>query len=178
MDQAAKRRGYSQPAVSYQIQRLERALGARLFGRYCTGAGLTREGRMILPSARAMLTLFESIKSVAGVRARRVAGLRPCGHGLRRTRRPRPGHASPAPPGRVPATPAEGTRPGNGPERATLTQDQLLLAPRDLRCGRIRRTYSNRRQDRVERQDRERQASSHRDRCGLRHRGGDRPPAP
>lgn len=65
MDQAAKCLGYSQPAVSYQIKCLEQTLGTKLFVRDSTGARLTREGRMILPSARAMLSLFESIKSVA-----------------------------------------------------------------------------------------------------------------
>ncbi|MEU3373724.1 MULTISPECIES: LysR family transcriptional regulator [unclassified Streptomyces] len=65
MDQAAKCLGYSQPAVSYQIKCLEQTLGTKLFVRDSTGTRLTREGRMILPSARAMLSLFESIKSVA-----------------------------------------------------------------------------------------------------------------
>ncbi|WP_412076475.1 LysR family transcriptional regulator [Streptomyces xanthophaeus] len=67
MDHAAEYLGYSQSAVSYQIKCLEQALGTRLFDRDSTGARLTREGRMILPSARAMLSLFESIKSVGGV---------------------------------------------------------------------------------------------------------------
>jgi len=64
MDQAAKELGYSQPAVSYQIKCLEQMLGIKLFTRDSTGAHLTREGRMILPSARAVLTLIESMKGV------------------------------------------------------------------------------------------------------------------
>ncbi|TGA86982.1 LysR family transcriptional regulator [Streptomyces palmae] len=64
MDQAAQALGYSQPAVSYQIKCLEQSLGTELFVRDSTGSRLTREGRMILPSARAMLALYDSIKSV------------------------------------------------------------------------------------------------------------------
>ncbi|MCA6094669.1 LysR family transcriptional regulator [Streptomyces sp. SCA3-4] len=67
MDQAAKELGYSQPAISYQIKCLEQMLGAKLFIRNSTGASLTREGRMILPSARAVLTLIDSMKGVCVV---------------------------------------------------------------------------------------------------------------
>ncbi|MCX4803073.1 LysR family transcriptional regulator [Streptomyces sp. NPDC058682] len=62
MDQAAKVLGYSQPAISYQIKCLERALGAKLFTRDSSGARLTREGLMALPSARAILALIDNIK--------------------------------------------------------------------------------------------------------------------
>lgn len=64
MDQAAKVLGYSQPAISYQIKCLEQSLGTELFVRNSTGARLTPAGRMILPSARAVLVLYDSIKSV------------------------------------------------------------------------------------------------------------------
>jgi DNA-binding transcriptional LysR family regulator len=64
MDQAAKALGYSQPAISYQIKCLEQMLGTKLFVRDSTGAQLTREGRMILPSARAVLALIDSMKGV------------------------------------------------------------------------------------------------------------------
>ncbi|WP_156727277.1 helix-turn-helix domain-containing protein [Streptomyces apocyni] len=64
MDQAARVLGYSQPAISYQIKCLEQMLGAQLFARDSRGARLTREGRMILPSARAVLALFDSMKGV------------------------------------------------------------------------------------------------------------------
>ncbi|MFE2445068.1 LysR family transcriptional regulator, partial [Streptomyces sp. NPDC059426] len=64
MDQAAKALGYSQPAISYQIKCLEQMLGTKLFTRDSTGAQLTREGRMILPSARAVLALIDSMKGV------------------------------------------------------------------------------------------------------------------
>lgn len=62
MDLAAKALGYSQPAISYQIRCLEQALGVRLFTRDSTGARLTREGQMILPSVRALLVLMDNIK--------------------------------------------------------------------------------------------------------------------
>ncbi|WP_062214276.1 LysR family transcriptional regulator [Streptomyces sp. NBRC 109706] len=64
MDHAAKALGYSQPAISYQIKCLEQMLGTKLFTRDSMGAHLTREGRMILPSARAVLTLIEGMKGV------------------------------------------------------------------------------------------------------------------
>ncbi|MGW7097571.1 LysR family transcriptional regulator [Streptomyces sp. NPDC054874] len=64
MDQAAKALGYSQPAISYQIKCLEQMLGAKLFTRGSTGARLTREGHMVLPSARAILALIDSMKGV------------------------------------------------------------------------------------------------------------------
>ncbi|MBP2405823.1 LysR family transcriptional regulator [Streptomyces syringium] len=67
MDRAAKMLGYSQPAVSYQIRCLEQTLGAKLFVRGSAGARLTPEGRMILPSARAVLTLIDSMKDVCEV---------------------------------------------------------------------------------------------------------------
>ena len=62
MDVAAKMLGYSQPAISYQIKSLESTLGTKLFVRDSTGARLTREGRMILPAARAALALLTSLR--------------------------------------------------------------------------------------------------------------------
>ncbi|MFB8237908.1 LysR family transcriptional regulator [Kitasatospora sp. NPDC089913] len=67
MDHAAKELGYSQPAISYQIKCLEQMLGTKLFTRDSNGAHLTREGRMILPSAKAVLTLIDSMKGVCAV---------------------------------------------------------------------------------------------------------------
>lgn len=65
MDLAAKELGYSQPAISYQIKCLERALGVRLFLRSPGGARLTAEGQVILPSVKAALMLFDGIKSTS-----------------------------------------------------------------------------------------------------------------
>lgn len=65
MDRAASMLGYSQPAVSYQIKCLEQALGVRLFDRDWDRLRLTSEGRMILPSARAVLALIDGIKRLS-----------------------------------------------------------------------------------------------------------------
>ncbi|TQJ01379.1 helix-turn-helix domain-containing protein [Amycolatopsis cihanbeyliensis] len=65
MDLAAKELGYSQPAISYQIKCLERALGVRLFMRNPAGAQLTREGEIILLSAQSALLLLDNIKSMS-----------------------------------------------------------------------------------------------------------------
>ncbi|MCA2211619.1 LysR family transcriptional regulator [Jidongwangia harbinensis] len=67
MDRAAASLGYSQPAISYQIKCLEQELGLRLFGRRSDGVHLTSEGVMILPSARAVLTLMDGIKNLPAV---------------------------------------------------------------------------------------------------------------
>ena len=63
MDVVAKALGYSQPAISYQIRCLEQSLGIKLFVRDSVGVRLTREGQMLLPSARALLLLMENIKT-------------------------------------------------------------------------------------------------------------------
>lgn len=65
MDMAAKKLGYSQPAISYQIKCLEQSLRTRLLIRNPSGAQLTNEGRMILPSVRAVLMLIDSIKEAS-----------------------------------------------------------------------------------------------------------------
>lgn len=62
MDLAAKKLGYSQPAISYQVICLEQSLGIKLFTRNSAGTTLTREGQMILSSARAALMLMDNIK--------------------------------------------------------------------------------------------------------------------
>ncbi|MEU5658042.1 LysR family transcriptional regulator [Streptomyces sp. NPDC047737] len=63
MDAAARRLGYSQAAITYQIQCLERSLGFKLFTRHPSGARLTRDGRSVLPSARAALMLMGDMRS-------------------------------------------------------------------------------------------------------------------
>jgi len=77
MDLAARKLGYSQPAVSYQIKCLEQSLGVRLFDRDSTGARLTEEGRKILPTARASLMLLECIRAVGAGGATAVPADRP-----------------------------------------------------------------------------------------------------
>ncbi|MDG9705869.1 LysR family transcriptional regulator [Streptomyces sp. DH37] len=68
MDVAARQLGYSQPAITYQIQCLERSLGFKLFTRHPSGARLTGDGHMILPSVRAVLMLIDSIRDPRGGR--------------------------------------------------------------------------------------------------------------
>ena len=70
MDVAARQLGYSQPAITYQIKRLEQSLGFKLFTRHPNGARLTGDGRMILPSVRAVLTLIDGIRDPYGMRSR------------------------------------------------------------------------------------------------------------
>lgn len=65
MDLAAKALGYSQPAISYQIKCLETNLRARLFSREPGGARLTAAGQMLLPTARAVIMLFDSIRAIS-----------------------------------------------------------------------------------------------------------------
>jgi DNA-binding transcriptional LysR family regulator len=48
LDWAAKALGYSQPALSYQLRRLESTLGASLFTRNSKGAKLTVTGQVIV----------------------------------------------------------------------------------------------------------------------------------
>jgi DNA-binding transcriptional LysR family regulator len=62
MDLAAKKLGYSQPAISYQVMCLERTLGTKLFTRNSEGTTLTHDGQMILSSVRAVLMLIDNIK--------------------------------------------------------------------------------------------------------------------
>jgi DNA-binding transcriptional LysR family regulator len=69
MDVAARQLGYSQPAITYQVKRLEESLGFKLFTRHPHGARLTANGRMILPSVRAVLLLIDSIRDTKALSA-------------------------------------------------------------------------------------------------------------
>ncbi|OKI89243.1 LysR family transcriptional regulator [Micromonospora sp. CB01531] len=66
---AAARLRMTQPPLSRQIQRLERATGLLLFERTSTGVTLTPAGRVFLDEARRLLTLA----ATAPLTARRVA---------------------------------------------------------------------------------------------------------
>lgn len=74
---AAQRCGYSQPALSQQLQALERLLGRRLFDRAPQGMTLTEEGRVAYPYARALVGLFEELRD--------ASPLFPSGPGRQRT---------------------------------------------------------------------------------------------
>lgn len=67
---AARARGLSQPSLSQQIQRLEEALGVRLFDRVARGVLLTDAGRALLPRAERILSEVEAASGlVADVEA-------------------------------------------------------------------------------------------------------------
>ncbi|MEE1789512.1 LysR family transcriptional regulator [Streptomyces sp. BE308] len=74
MDAAARQLGYSQPAITYQIKCLERSLGFKLFTRHPSGARLTRDGRMVLSSAQAVLMLIDNIRNMRGSEDAEAAG--------------------------------------------------------------------------------------------------------
>lgn len=77
--QAAKQLGISQPAVSQQLARLERAIGVRLFARHGNGLELTDAGRFLLEQAAELLGDWERIEAALsafreGRRGRIVVG--------------------------------------------------------------------------------------------------------
>lgn len=69
---AARRTGYSQPALSHQLCVLERLLDRRLFDRSPAGMCLTVDGAALYPYARVVVTLLEELcrgkKMTAGIR--------------------------------------------------------------------------------------------------------------
>ncbi len=75
--EAAARVGLSQPAFSLSIQKLEEAIGARLFDRTSRTVSLTREGEAFLPLARRLAATwdetFEEMADLVAVRRGRVA---------------------------------------------------------------------------------------------------------
>ena len=62
---AARVRGVSQPSLSQQIQRLEEAVGARLFDRVARGVVLTDAGRALLPRAERILAEVDAVSGLA-----------------------------------------------------------------------------------------------------------------
>lgn len=75
--EAAARVGLSQPAFSLSIQKLEEALGVKLFNRTSRTVSLTREGEAFLPLARRLTATwdetFEDMADLVAVRRGRVA---------------------------------------------------------------------------------------------------------
>lgn len=59
--QAARRLGYSQPAVTQHVQRVESLLGGRLIRRGGDGIVLTDFGRRVLPLARVAVTATDEL---------------------------------------------------------------------------------------------------------------------
>jgi DNA-binding transcriptional LysR family regulator len=71
---AAMRMSLTQPAMSRQIQALERALGVSLFTRSSRAVSLTEAGRAFLPGVERMLEASESAAHLARAAARGAAG--------------------------------------------------------------------------------------------------------
>lgn len=72
---AAVRLQMTQPPLSRQIQKLERAVGVQLLTRSNREVALTAAGRALLPQARQMLALAESAPDLAGRAAHGEAGV-------------------------------------------------------------------------------------------------------
>ncbi|GAA0481600.1 hypothetical protein Ade02nite_57050 [Paractinoplanes deccanensis] len=94
---AAQRLRLAQPALSRQIQQLERQLGVQLFRRTPAGAELTEAGRAVLPEARRALAQNERVvRAARGSRTITVAAPLPSPPGgllaeaIRRLRERRP----------------------------------------------------------------------------------------
>ncbi|MEV5530475.1 LysR family transcriptional regulator [Streptomyces prunicolor] len=77
ISRAANVLGHSQPALSGQLRKLERAVGQPLLHRSATGVSLTRAGEALLPYAERILTLSAQAMTATG---ETVAGH--CGVGL------------------------------------------------------------------------------------------------
>lgn len=73
---AAAELSLSQPALSAQLRRLERQLGAELFARSAAGVTLTPAGEAFLPRAREIVTLtrlaIHEVQAVAGAERLRI----------------------------------------------------------------------------------------------------------
>src|ERR671910_3562255 len=73
---AARALGYTQPAVSHHIARLEQEVGTALVTRLGRGVRLTDAGRMLVEHADAVLLRLsaaeEEVAAIAGLRAGRV----------------------------------------------------------------------------------------------------------
>lgn len=67
ISKAARRLGYSQPAVSQHVQRIERIIGGRLFQRGGPGLPLTELGLRALPLARVIVAAAGELRSLGGV---------------------------------------------------------------------------------------------------------------
>ena len=71
LSKAAVRLGVSQPALTAQLQRLERRLGGLLFARTATGVVPTDLGAYVLTGARVLLAEVDEL--MAGIRSRTLA---------------------------------------------------------------------------------------------------------
>lgn len=74
---AAIELGMSQPAVSQQLQKLEKECGTKLFLRHNYGIEVTREGRALLPAVESILTQVNRINMEFRTPTRRAGGHHP-----------------------------------------------------------------------------------------------------
>jgi DNA-binding transcriptional LysR family regulator len=58
---AAARLGYSQPGLSGRVKTAERVVGHRLFYRHRDGVRLSRIGELVVPYARSLLAVAETM---------------------------------------------------------------------------------------------------------------------
>lgn len=65
LSRASERLGIGQPAVTLSIQRLEEAIGEKLFVRLKTGVELTKIGAQFLPKAHEFLNVWSSLLTFA-----------------------------------------------------------------------------------------------------------------
>ncbi len=72
--EAARQIGLSQPAVSHQLKALQSALGLALFERVGRGIRLSEDGKALLPTATAALTVLRSVEEAAAARCGLIAG--------------------------------------------------------------------------------------------------------
>lgn len=64
ISRAAERLGYSQPAVTQHVQRVERIVGGRLIKRGGTGVILTELGKRVLPLARVVVAATDELMAM------------------------------------------------------------------------------------------------------------------
>ncbi len=74
ISRAAERLGISQPSLSTAVQRLERRFGCDLLLRSRTGVELTREGRLLVSRASALLLEWERLESAVKKQADEPTG--------------------------------------------------------------------------------------------------------
>lgn len=78
---AARILGVSQPAISLQLGKLEKAAGFDLFTRTPTGLVITPEGKRFLPEAESLLKAFDKLRDVTeGIRSHGLGALTVASH--------------------------------------------------------------------------------------------------
>ena len=71
---AAEQLGYTQSAVTFQIQQLEQELSTKLFEKFGKNMHLTENGQQVLPLAKIITDTFLEIKEVGCIREEELTG--------------------------------------------------------------------------------------------------------